>query len=197
MGSLDWLANRTTYVYNYDLYKERIIKCPVIHKGLVRETKEDGTIIEKVPLSWIYPDLEHTFEYKGFASLNDGRILYINSYRKDQYEEVLSLFPYPANFQFDILWGVAVGITSGVPASFRVLLSSEELSLEQAEKEFEVAEAVRENSLIPMEYNPNKLQVEYRKRKELEESLKDKIIKLNEAAEKSPAAQKYLQEEED
>lgn len=183
MGKYDWLLEEynRTYVYNYEKDIQAITGSAVNVENIVKENgREQG-----VRLSWYYTDKDkdRIFNYTGTAKIRE-RNLFIYSQRTDEQEEVLTIFPLPFNYRFDVLFGVAVGTSGGFPTAFRVLWSSKRLSIAQAEKEFEQIGASLKNSLISLDYNPDEY-VSALAEEEQRTTVEDDLVSLEEIVYKS------------
>lgn len=177
MSIYDWLLEyREIYVYNYELISKKLVGYSAVFEKLV--TDENGN--EAVRVVWNYNDNGQIFHYEGLGRIRE-RNLYVHTTRRDDVEYVLSILPVPHNYRFEILWGIGVGTTGGFPAAFRLLVSSEFITIEEAEQEFLANGIALENSLIVMDYNPASLR---RTAKVLKENTKvsGKLIRLKQVA---------------
>lgn len=152
MGKYNWLLDyKETYLYNYE-NDGKIIGYSLFCERIIKDKK---TGAEKgVAISWSYTDRGREFKYTGIAEIREKN-LFLRSYREDENEEVLTIFPIPSNYCLSVLWGVEVGTVEGFPSALRILWTTENLAFPEAAIEFERIGATLENSFITMNYNPD------------------------------------------
>lgn len=149
MDKYGWILKiKEIHVYSVFHKNEGLLKYKITNLKKSRKSGIEGL--------WAF-DENHKYKV---TFLIKNNILYTNSIRiGSDYnkEEAKAIFKLPTTKTFHLIWGVGMGIVDGIPMSNQVLLSKNELAIEEAEKKFVLMGYAPDETLTVIDHEPNYL----------------------------------------